>query len=467
MTTRNTEGLPEPFLGFDGPNYTQVPDALFDELLPYLSGSEVKVLLYIIRRTFGFKRERDTISLSQMLTGITTHKGVVLDRGTGLSKPSLLRALRSLREKHIIIAERRSSADRGDRPTEYHLNVRATPRGKKMIPPLVKKVDQGGGKESSPGPWSTKLTTQETGEQETEEQNTYFEYSNIRKGHPGKAEKGSAHSEQTAPEPELDAVPPSKGPESIGTVLSRRTRAHRSTSRPRPETETDEYQRIQVLITDRAREFADNASLKASTTRAWNLYQAAGQSISTFESKLFQARALTQEATSRITNTVEDATYRTRRKSKMAYFFATLEDLLGLRPHDPEPEPEANPPTASAPEATKPRRAKRTKTAPAEPETLPLDLTQPERRADDGELSGLWRGVLSELARSLTKSTYNQWLAPTRLVAITDEIAIVVAADERAADWLASRMATRIQPMLSSRAGRSLDLRFQVERGGE
>jgi hypothetical protein len=58
------EKLVKPFRGFLSPNYTSVPDELFDELLPELSGSELKVLLYIIRRTFGFKRDADTISLS-------------------------------------------------------------------------------------------------------------------------------------------------------------------------------------------------------------------------------------------------------------------------------------------------------------------------------------------------------------------------------------------------------------------
>jgi Bacteriophage replication protein O len=78
------------FRGYAGPNYTPVPDELFDEQLPDLSGAELKVLLYVIRRTFGFKRESDNISLSQMLNGLRTRDGRVLDRGVGLSKKTLL-----------------------------------------------------------------------------------------------------------------------------------------------------------------------------------------------------------------------------------------------------------------------------------------------------------------------------------------------------------------------------------------
>ena len=60
------------FAGFQSPNYTPVPDELFDELLPDLGEAELRVPLYIVRRTFGFKKDSDSISLSQMIGGITT-----------------------------------------------------------------------------------------------------------------------------------------------------------------------------------------------------------------------------------------------------------------------------------------------------------------------------------------------------------------------------------------------------------
>ncbi|GAH63005.1 unnamed protein product, partial [marine sediment metagenome] len=47
------------FKGFTKPTYTQTPNEVFDILLDILNGSELKVLLYIIRRTFGFKKESD------------------------------------------------------------------------------------------------------------------------------------------------------------------------------------------------------------------------------------------------------------------------------------------------------------------------------------------------------------------------------------------------------------------------
>jgi hypothetical protein len=77
MPTQNQTTTPE-FRGFRSPNTTPVPDEVFDELLADLSGAEIKVLLYICRRTFGWKKERDTISLNQLVNGIHKKDGEIL-----------------------------------------------------------------------------------------------------------------------------------------------------------------------------------------------------------------------------------------------------------------------------------------------------------------------------------------------------------------------------------------------------
>ena len=84
------------FKGFLSPRYTQVPDELFDELMAHLSGAELKVLLYIIRRTFGFKKDSDNISLRQICHGIKTREGDVLDKGTGLNLRGRFKIMRSI-----------------------------------------------------------------------------------------------------------------------------------------------------------------------------------------------------------------------------------------------------------------------------------------------------------------------------------------------------------------------------------
>jgi len=125
-TGRDTAGS---FQGFRSPNYTMVPDELFDEVMADLSGAELKVLLYIIRRTYGFKKQSDDISLNQICHGITTRGGHVLDHGTGLSRSTVKVALHTLLARNIIIAAHRASSQHGYEATTYQLNI-AVPEGK-------------------------------------------------------------------------------------------------------------------------------------------------------------------------------------------------------------------------------------------------------------------------------------------------------------------------------------------------
>lgn len=147
------------FPGFVLPTTTPVPDQFFDELLPKLSGAEVKVLLYICRRTFGFKKSSDTISLSQLVSGIRTKDGRTLDRGTHLGKASVARALKSLEEKNIIRRTRRRSDTRGDEATSYALYF--LPSVSQNETPPVSKRNTG---------VSHRRDTQQTGLQQTDRQ---------------------------------------------------------------------------------------------------------------------------------------------------------------------------------------------------------------------------------------------------------------------------------------------------------
>lgn len=110
------------FKGFISPRYTPIPDEVLDELMYSLSGAELKVLLYICRRTFGFKKESDNISLNQICHGIQKKTGEVLDSGTGLSQRQVIRALKTLTEENIVHAKKNTSLAKGFEPTTYSLN---------------------------------------------------------------------------------------------------------------------------------------------------------------------------------------------------------------------------------------------------------------------------------------------------------------------------------------------------------
>jgi phage replication O-like protein O len=121
------------FPGFQFPNTTQIPNKVFDSLMPHLSGGELKVLIYICRRTFGFRKDSDRISLSQISKGITTKAGRVLDQGTGLSKRQVQRALRVLEGRRVILVERNVDESGLHEINTYRLNVRG---GDNMSPPV-------------------------------------------------------------------------------------------------------------------------------------------------------------------------------------------------------------------------------------------------------------------------------------------------------------------------------------------
>ncbi len=115
------------FEGFSSPNGTIVPDELFDVLAPQLKESELRVLLYIVRRTFGFKKDSDNISLSQMVNGITTKDGRVLDSGTGMSRSAVSNGIKGLIEMGVLLANKNQSKERGHETTTYALRFQTNP----------------------------------------------------------------------------------------------------------------------------------------------------------------------------------------------------------------------------------------------------------------------------------------------------------------------------------------------------
>jgi len=89
--------------------FTAVPHELIRQHMADLAGGELKCLLYIVDRTLGFNKASDRISLSQFSEGITRKDGTRLDRGTGLSRSAVKKALRGLIEKGLVGRERNRS----------------------------------------------------------------------------------------------------------------------------------------------------------------------------------------------------------------------------------------------------------------------------------------------------------------------------------------------------------------------
>ena len=98
---------------------TQVPNIIFDKYLPNLKESELKILLIIIRQTYGWvntktgkRKTRDRITQSQFI------------KKTGLSRRVISKTIKSLVEKKLIIAsdfERKELYDSIDRKGKSYI----------------------------------------------------------------------------------------------------------------------------------------------------------------------------------------------------------------------------------------------------------------------------------------------------------------------------------------------------------
>ncbi|MGH9856816.1 MAG: hypothetical protein ACRD4B_03130, partial [Acidobacteriota bacterium] len=84
-------------------NYWPYPKAL-NGWWKALTPSEQKVLDYLLRHTWGYKKVQDAIAISQFANGIIKRDGSILDGGTGLRDERTIRkALKGLEEKGFII----------------------------------------------------------------------------------------------------------------------------------------------------------------------------------------------------------------------------------------------------------------------------------------------------------------------------------------------------------------------------
>jgi hypothetical protein len=360
------------FEGFESPNTTPVPDVVFDRLLVRLGEAELKALLYIIRRTFGFKKDRDPISFNQFLRGITTRDGTVLDGGCGVKdRTTLSKALKSLESKGIVLSEK-GTDERGENATTvYRLRFRSVNELGKSVPEASSKGVVGIAHHPSMNhlpPVVGNPYPQETALQQTE-----INISNIRNVNRNvdKFEETKPRSRTSATETDrrtqTNGVPgqvrsvgeviagsavgrtietrrPRVGArrdeetvtsDEVGSVRSGRgatTPSAPGRGRPRQVPQQDEvYQVIQAYIADFSRELNDRAPLRSSTTRAYNLYKRSGLDQDAFIAQLYAARAIVKERAATIRTSGADNATGFPVKHRAGYYFAVLEDLLGLR----------------------------------------------------------------------------------------------------------------------------------------
>jgi hypothetical protein len=76
------------------PDFTMVPNVVFDMILPHLDGGEAKVLFFLIRETYGWHSQAVQLSLPQVCAG------------AGVSRRTAAEALKSFEARGMVRVER-------------------------------------------------------------------------------------------------------------------------------------------------------------------------------------------------------------------------------------------------------------------------------------------------------------------------------------------------------------------------
>lgn len=98
-----------------------IPTALFD-IIPKLSGSQTKILCYLMRHCALAKGKSVRISIAEFLSGKRDTDGCRLDRGAGVSRPTLCRDLRTLIGHDLITRKQLTGINGNDVSSEYRLS---------------------------------------------------------------------------------------------------------------------------------------------------------------------------------------------------------------------------------------------------------------------------------------------------------------------------------------------------------
>jgi hypothetical protein len=389
------------FAGFDPPtsNWFRMPNTWTDITAEITSVAELKVVEYILRHTWGYQEYglKKHITIDEFVNGRRHHDTTRMDKGTGLSERAVYDGLRKAVE-HGLIEEEVDDSDRG-RVKKYYCLKRREPgaaepdrRDLQTLQPGVQTLHPPLQTMQARGARSAPRTEKETLERTND--------SNIRMASRDVDNSATTDDGRSLHRPTRSTgweAPPT-GPATVGSVVAtlpvgaaiaerqrRRQDGPEATaarvsgrdrgdvdqepsaprrSRLRRVPHQDEaYQVIQAYIADFSRELNDKAPLKTSTMRAYNLYRRSGLDQGAFIDQLYAARAIVKERTASIRTRGEATAAGVPTKNKAAYYFAVLEDLLGLRE-----EAEQAPSSVELGEQTRPTAPRRRESSPDQTE---------------------------------------------------------------------------------------------------
>jgi hypothetical protein len=134
-------------MGVDRPNYTQTPNLLLDDLMPYMGEAELKVTLVLMRRTFGYHRDKVEISLSHLQEATRlSRQGVINGINAGIERGTFVYEI-IINGEHASTSQPSGLVNQVDQPPTSQPNGlplvnEVDQTSQRSRPPLVNEVDQ-------------------------------------------------------------------------------------------------------------------------------------------------------------------------------------------------------------------------------------------------------------------------------------------------------------------------------------
>ncbi|MBT9173889.1 MAG: hypothetical protein DDT21_02295 [Syntrophomonadaceae bacterium] len=132
------------FAGFAQPkeNWSKLPHALIDELHNITSESELKVILYILRHTWGYHDSEKRITIDEFCFGRKRSDGSRIDNGCGITANSVKAGIENaVNHGYIIVEEDASDKARIKRFYSINSGGQSLMVGGQLLTPWVSKVD--------------------------------------------------------------------------------------------------------------------------------------------------------------------------------------------------------------------------------------------------------------------------------------------------------------------------------------
>jgi len=428
------------FAGVETLNGTQIPDAYFDEVMAPLGPSAFTVLMYVARRTFGFKRHSDQISLDQICHGIVTTAvrdadGAVvkparrLDHGTGLAKSTVVRALDRLIAAGLLRKRHNTDPRRGQLANTYGIVFKdpaATTPTTPMSPALPDKRTVPREEASSPVPYEDTpcRTIVQAPVRDVDTQQTVVTTNSRRQTDTSKRETHGTREGQL-----LDA--------NDSTVVTRETSI--ITSLPTETRGGPDASPVRECVARLSTAFGDDAP-HASWTRVLNMQRAASLDGDALLALLDEAAAITRAQAPAITKRGRGGAI-----IRMPYLLATLRGLV-----EPSDACSVGTPASLASDA------------PTPPTSDALDVSDADDRPAPTAAESLWRAVRAEVRLDLTPENYAAWFVPTHARALDGDVLRVAVPTPFHRRWLERQLRRCVERALGHAGYHGVRVAYEV-----